>query len=639
MTEYAGYMGKLLLIDLDEGSEREYPWTDKDRELYIGGKAMASKIMYDNFTGREEPFSPENMIIIATGPVTGTFAPSSNRFDISSLSPLTGITASSNCGGDFGFYLKKAGLDGLIIRGRSDRPIWIEIQEDKVSYHEAGELWGMRTGETQAALKKKLTELHGPKGRYGMVSIGPAGENLVRYAAVISGERAAGRAGIGAVFGSKNIKAIVASGNREVKIFNKEKAMEHHKKWTAALKAHPITGSQLPRLGTAGLVSTMQMRGQLATRNFSAGRFEDFEKVSGEALAEEENKGNTGCLSCPIRCSRTVEVDGKKVKGPELETLGLFGANLCNDNLNLVCRWNHELDELGLDSISCAGTIAWAMEANERGLWDNGLKFGQVDNISRVMEDIAFRRGIGAELAEGSKRLSEKYGGKDFAIQSKGMELSAYEPRRAVGQGLGYAVSNRGGCHLNGGYLVVLEGLGLSIDQQTPKAKADLCMFMQDFMEAISLCGHCLFTSYAVFPGFLISKPNSPMSRLVNSMIPHCGWAVRMLNKFPAMAFMNLPLIPYTYELKYAVGMKMNIGRFLRIGERSYNVERAVNAKFGVSAENDKLPKRLTKVLQDPKDPKSKVPLDRMKATYYKARGWGENGLPGDRKLKGLGIK
>ncbi len=639
MTEYAGYMGKLLLIDLDEGSEREYPWTDKDRELYIGGKAMASKIMYDNFTGREEPFSPENMIIIATGPVTGTFAPSSNRFDISSLSPLTGITASSNCGGDFGFYLKKAGLDGLIIRGRSDRPIWIEIQEDKVSYHEAGELWGMRTGETQAALKKKLTELHGPKGRYGMVSIGPAGENLVRYAAVISGERAAGRAGIGAVFGSKNIKAIVASGNREVKIFNKEKAMEHHKKWTAALKAHPITGSQLPRLGTAGLVSTMQMRGQLATRNFSAGRFEDFEKVSGEALAEEENKGNTGCLSCPIRCSRTVEVDGKKVKGPELETLGLFGANLCNDNLNLVCRWNHELDELGLDSISCAGTIAWAMEANERGLWDNGLKFGQVDNISRVMEDIAFRRGIGAELAEGSKRLSEKYGGKDFAIQSKGMELSAYEPRRAVGQGLGYAVSNRGGCHLNGGYLVVLEGLGLSIDQQTPKAKADLCMFMQDFMEAISLCGHCLFTSYAVFPGFLISKPNSPVSRLVNSMIPHCGWAVRMLNKFPAMAFMNLPLIPYTYELKYAVGMKMNIGRFLRIGERSYNVERAVNAKFGVSAENDKLPKRLTKVLQDPKDPKSKVPLDRMKATYYKARGWGENGLPGDRKLKGLGIK
>ncbi|HIR86429.1 MAG TPA: aldehyde ferredoxin oxidoreductase family protein [Candidatus Limivicinus faecipullorum] len=639
MTKYSGYMGKLLMIDLSEGSEKEYPWTDRDRELYLGGKAVASKIMYDNFTGREDPFSEENLIIISTGPVTGTFAPSSNRFDISSLSPLTGISSSSNCGGDFGFYLKKAGLDALIIRGKSEKPIWIEIDDGKLSYHPAEELRGMRTGETQAVLRKKLAELHGPKGRYGMVSIGPAGENLVRYAAVISGERAAGRAGIGAVFGSKNIKAIVASGSHEIKLHDKEKSMEHHKKWTAALKAHPITGAQLPRLGTAGLVSSMQMNGQLATRNFSAGRFEDFEKVSGEALAEEENISNSGCLSCPIRCSRTVDVDGKKVKGPELETLGLMGANLANGDIKLVCRWNHELDELGMDSISCAGTIAWAMEANEKGLWDNGLKFGQVDDLSRVLEDIAFRRGIGDELAEGSKRLSDKYGGKDFAIQSKGMELSAYEPRRAVGQGLGYAVSNRGGCHLNGGYLVVLEGLGLNIDRQTPKAKADLCMFMQDFMEAISLCGHCLFTSYAVFPGFLISKANSPIPRFVNFIIPHCGWAVRMLNKLPGMAFMNMPLIPYTYELKYAVGMKMNIGRFLRIGERSYNVERAVNARFGVSAEKDKLPKRLTDVLQDPKDPHSRVPLEKMKKVYYRARGWGSDGLPSRKKLRSLGIR
>ena len=219
------------------------------------------------------------------------------------------------------------------------------------------------------------------------------------------------------------------------------------------------------------------------------------------------------------------------------------------------------------------------------------------------------------------------------------MELSAYEPRRAVGQGLGYAVSNRGGCHLNGGYLVVLEGLGLSIDQQTPKAKADFCMLMQDLMESISICGHCLFTSYAVFPGFLISKPNSPATRFVNFIIPHIGWAIRLLNKCPGIAHLNLPLIPYTYELRYAVGMKMNIGKFLKIGERSYNVERAVNARFGVSAEKDKLPKRLTNVLQDPNDPSSKVPLEQMKRIYYKARGWGENGLPDGKKLRKLGIE
>ena len=639
MTNYAGYMGRVLEIDLSCRREREYPWTDRDRELCIGGKAMASKIMYDNFTGEEDPFGPENIIVIATGPVTGTFAPSSNRFDISTLSPLTGITTSSNCGGDFGFYLKKAGIDALVIRGQSPAPVWVEINDGAVIYHDGAALWGLKTGETQAGLKKELTALHGPKGRYGMVTIGPAGENRVLYAAVTSGERAAGRGGTGAVFGSKNLKAIVASGSHEIRLHDREKAMEHHKQWTAALKAHPLTGSQLPRLGTAGLVSTMQLRGQLATRNFSAGRFAGFEKVSGEALAEEENITNTGCLSCPIRCSRTVEVEGQKVKGPELETLGLFGPNLLNDNLKLVCRWNRELDELGMDSISCAGTIAWAMEANEKGLWNNGLEFGKVEGISQLLEDIAHRRGIGDELAQGSKRLSEKYGGKDFAIQSKGMELSAYEPRRAVGQGLGYAVSNRGGCHLNGGYLVVLEGLGLSVDQQSPKAKADFCMLMQDLMESISICGHCLFTSYAVFPGFLISKPNSPATRFVNFIIPHIGWAIRLLNKCPGIACMNLPLIPYTYELRYAVGMKMNIGKFLRIGERSYNVERAVNARFGVSAEKDKLPKRLTNVLQDPNDPNSKVPLEQMKRIYYKARGWGENGLPDEKKLRKLGIE
>lgn len=639
MSKYSGYMGRVLLLDLSTGETRDYPWTDRERELYIGGKAMASKIMYDNFTGREDPLGPENMIIIATGPVTGSFAPSSNRFDISCLSPQTGISSSSNCGGDFGFYLKKAGLDAFIIKGRSEKPVWIEIVNGEISLHDAEFLRGMRVTETQDALGQELRRLHGPKGRYGMVSIGPAGENLVRYASIISGERAAGRTGTGAVLGSKNVKAVVASGSHEIKIHDREKTMEHHKKWTASLKAHPLTGSQLPRLGTAGLVSSMQINGQLATRNFAAGRFEGFEKVSGEALAQEENLGNSGCLSCPIRCSRTVMVNGRKVKGPELETLGLFGPNLLNDNLKQVCQWNHELDELGMDSISCAGTIAWAMEANEKGLWQNGLEFGKTENISQVMEDIAFRRGIGAELAEGTKRLSKKYGGKDFAMQSKGLELSAYEPRRAVGQGLGYAVSNRGGCHLNGGYLVVLEGLGLNVDPQTPKGKADLCMTMQDLMESISLCGHCLFTSYAVFPSFLISKPNSPLSRMINFMLPHLGWAVRLLNKFPWIAFMNLPLIPYTYELKYCVGMKMNIGRFLRVGERSYNIERAVNARFGVCAEKDKLPRRLTDVLQDPDDPNSKVPLVQMKRCYYKARGWGRDGLPDARKLKRLGIE
>ena len=638
MTGYSGYMGKVLLLDLSTQSVSNYIWTDIAREKYIGGKAMASKILFDNLTGEETPFGEDNLIVIATGPLTGTGAPSSNRFDISSLSPLTGITASSNCGGNFGHYLKKAGMDALIIRGRCDKPSWVEIRNGEFIFHSAEILWGMKVSETQAALEQALKAQHGKAVRCGMVTIGPAGENLVRYASVISGERAAGRAGMGAVFGSKNLKAVVAYGDAVPSIRDPEKAAAHNRRWVQAIRSHPLTGEQLPKLGTAGLVSSMQMHGLLSTRNYAKGQFEDFEAVSGEKLAEELNLSNNGCLSCPIRCSRRVPVDGKTVKGPELETLGLLGGNIENAGLEQICRWNYELDELGMDTISTAGTIAWAMEANEKGLWKNGLCFGKTEMLSQVFDDIAHRRGIGAELAEGSKRLSEKYGGKDFAIHSKGMELAAYEPRRAVGQGLGYAVANRGGCHLNGGYLVVLEGLGLNVNGQTPHGKADLCMIMQDLMESISMGGQCLFTSYGVFPDFLLRNPNGFVTRALNAVIPCLGPAVRVLNKFPEIACFKLPLLPYPYELEYVTGMKMNIGRFIRCGERSYNVERAVNAKFGVSAANDKLPKRLTDVPQDPKNPATKVPLEQMKRTYYRARGWGRDGLPSEKKLRRLGI-
>ena len=638
MSKYSGYMGKVIMLDLSTRKTEEYPWSDKERRLYIGGKAMASKIMFDNFTGSENPLGPENIIVITTGPLTGTGAPCSNRFNISTLSPQTGITTSSNCGGNFGYYLKRAGYDALIIKGKCERPTWIEIKNDEFIFHDAADIWGKKVTPTQEMLQKKMDEMRKCRVKCGMISIGPAGENLVKYSAVISGERAAGRAGTGAVFGSKNVKAIVATGNHETPIYDREKTLKHHKKWIEILRKHPLTGNQLPKMGTAGLVTSMQMRGILSSKNYNYGQFEHFEKVNGELLAEEYNVVNKGCMSCPIKCARTVKVKGEEVKGPELEVLGLLAGGILNDNLQLVCDWNNLLDELGMDTISAASTLAWAMEANEKGLWDNGLEFGKTSNVSKTFEDVAFRRGIGNELAEGSKRLSEKYGGKEFAIHSKGLELAAYEPRRAVGQGLGYAVANRGGCHLNGGYLVILEGLGLYTDSQTPHAKADLCMIMQDLMEAVSMGGQCLFTSYAVFPSFLISKPNGLITTIVNKVIPFVGWAVRLINKFPEMACFHLGLLPHTKELKYATGMNITLGQFIRAGERSYNVERAVNARFGVSADMDKLPKRLTDVPQDPNDPKTKVPLETMKKTYYNARGWDKNGLPSEKKLRRMKI-
>ena len=633
-SKYAGYMGKVILIDLSTETAAEYPWSDEQRELYLGGKIMAARILCDHLTGKEAPFSEENWVVISTGPLSGTGAPSSARFNISALSPQTGILASSNCGGSFGLYLKKAGYDAIILKGKCQGRKWLEIREDQFIFHDAQDLWGTKTGECQARLAEKVSDK-----KFGKLCIGPAGENQVLYAGIVSDERAAGRTGLGAVLGWKGLKAITAAGSKTVPVHNQEKTKAWIKKWFAYLQSHPLTGSQLPKLGTAGLVSSMQMRGLLSTKNYSAGQFEDFEKVSGERLAEEFNITNKGCLTCPIRCARTVQIDGQNVKGPELETLGLLGGNLCNNDLEKILRWNYELDELGLDTISAANTVAWAMEANETGLWNNGLHFGSVEELSSIFEDIAHRRGIGAELAEGSKRLSEKYGGKEFAMHSKGLELAAYEPRRAVGQGLGYAVSNRGGCHLNGGYLVILEGLGLYVDTQTPKAKADFTMLFQDLMETISASGQCLFTSYAFFPGFLLTKPNGAITKTVNAVATHIGWAVRFMNKCPRALALHLPVFHHTKMIQLALGMKMDFGRYIAIGERGYTMERLINTRFGITEANDKLPKRLTSVPQDPKNPKTKVPLEKMKKTYYAARGWDHNGIPTEKTLRRLKIK
>ena len=637
-SKYGGYMGRVLQINLSTGDVTDYPWTDKDRELYIGGKTMAAKILYDTLTGRENAYSEENPLIISTGPLTGTGAPSSSRFNISSLSPQTGFISSSNCGGTFGYHLKRAGIDALIITGRREERTWIEIDNGSVTFHNADDLWGTRVTECQRLLAEKMSSKRGCDIKFGKLCIGPAGENLVRYSAVISDERAAGRTGMGAVLGWKNVKAIAVCGNHDIPVHDLSATKKWCQKWFRYLRNHPLTGNQLPRMGTAGLVSSMQMRGLLATKNYIEGRFEHFHKVNGETLAEEYNIVNKGCLSCPIKCARTVTVEGEDVKGPELETLGLLGGGILNKDLYHILKWNKELDDLGLDTISASNTLAYAMEANERGLWNNGLKFGDIEGISKIWDDIAYRRGIGNELAEGSKRLSEKYGGKEFAMQSKGLELAAYEPRRAVGQGLGYAVSNRGGCHLNGGYLVILEGLGLNIDAQTPHAKADFTMMFQDLMEMISATGQCLFTSYAFFPGFLITRPNGAITSAANKLLPHLGWAIRLMNKFPQALAFHLPVFHHTKMMQKAVGMPMTFGKYLQTGERGFNLERAVNVRFGVSAAKDSLPKRLTDVPQDPNDPRTRVPLEQMKKIYYQARGWDKSGIPTCRTLKKLKI-
>lgn len=630
-TKYGGYMGKVIKINLTTRVVNEYLWTDKDREMYIGGKIMAAKILYDNIKPTVEPFSDENMVVITTGPFSGTGVPSSSRFNISTVSPLTGLITSSNCGGNFGMMLKKAGYDALVITGKSKDKVWIEIIEENIKFHNADYLWGLDTAKTQESLPI----------RHGKLVIGPAGENMVKYAGVFSQERTAGRGGIGAVMGFKNLKAVTSIGTKKPFIHNPEKTKELNKKWIMNLKKNSLTGKRLPKLGTAGLVKIMQEKHILATRNFKYGQYDDYDMVSGEELAEKHLIKNIGCVTCPIQCGRKVEVDGKRVKGPELETIGLFGPNIENNDLELIMKWNLELDELGMDTISTSGTIAFAMELNEKGLWDNGLEFGKVDNLLQIFKDIAYRRGIGDLLAEGSRFLAEKFGGEEFAIHSKGMELSAYEPRGAVGQGLGYAVSNRGGCHLNAGYLVLIEALSISMDPYTTRSKAELTIMFQNIMEATSAAGNCIFTLFTMIPSAVVDKHDSVFANMANKTLtmPFVGAVVNGINRANANRLpINISSLPQTKALHHITGMKMDLGRFKAIGERGFNIERLFNIKRGLTREDDSLPKRLTEELQDLNNPKSKVPLEELKDKFYKSRGWGNDGVPLEKTLRRLKI-
>lgn len=627
MKPYDGYMGKVLFVDLTNRTHSLYPWTDKDRRRTLGGKVMAADILLRHIQFGMQAFDEDNWIVVSTGPLTGCGCPNSSRFNISTISPLTGILTSSNCGGDFGLWLKRAGYDAVIFTGKCKSPTKVHITQNDVTFEDASDLWGLTTSETQAKLPKRM----------GKLVIGPAGEHKVLYACVFSDERTAGRGGVGAVFGDKNLKAVTAFGALLPEVRNREKLQKINKKWVHTLKTHPLTGRQLPKLGTAGLIAPMQAHKILATKNFGAGRFDGFEKISGEELAEHHLVRNAACTTCAIRCARMVKVDDKVVKGPELEILGLLGANILNDDIEKIIRWNYVLDELGMDTISAAGTVAFAMELKEKGVHDFGLEFGKTDNIEEMFRKIALREGDGNILADGSRKMSERYGGKEYAIQAKGMELAAYEPRHAVGHGLGYATANRGGCHLNAGYMVVAEGLGLDMDSLTHHGKAALAIMFQNLMEGVSAGGSCLFTSYAVFPGFLIDKPNWPVTKIIVGAFPYVGPVVNLLSHFTKAPMINIPLLPESYAIKYATGIPSTMAAMLTWGAYGYNTERIANIILGQKADADQLPKRLTDEQQDPNDPRTKVPLEKMKKVYNRARGW-KNGVPTYHRLKSLGI-
>ncbi len=634
---YGGYMGKCLEVDLTSGAVKTFTIPQETLELYIGNKGLGARLLYDRLAPGTDALSPDNVIIVTSAPLTGTGMPSSNRTNITTKSPATGTILNTNSGGHFSVNLKKAGYDVLVINGKAPRPSLLKVTDEGVSIDSAEDLWGLDTEATQEKL---------PKGMGNLV-IGPAGENLVKFACVMSQERCHGRAGIGAVFGSKNLKAVIAGGNRKPPIADEVKAKEVQKKWREVLKAHPSTGQELPAYGTAVFISRCNEANALPTKNFSSGYYEFGDDISGEALAEKYLVKNKGCYGCPIACGRQVEVNGKKVKGPEYETLGMFGSNILNHDLARINEWNYVCDMLGMDTISAASTLAFMMELGEKGMVSTDLAFGKTDNITQHLEDMAHRRGIGDEMAEGTRSLAAKYGGMDFAMQSKGLELAAYEPRGCVGHGLGYAVSNRGGCHLAGGYMVYMEANGpITVNPTTATGKAGLAILLQTTLEAVSNLGCCNFTVFTMLEPHLLAA-NAKYDWLAKALSAGFLYSGDIIGAALRLApGWSMPVKPPLFGMfpqinahEAVSGQKFTLGKFLELGGRAWNMDHLFNVREGFTSADDTLPDRLTKEVQRMEDPTSVVPLEKMKKRYYLLRGLDTNGVATANTLKKFKIE
>lgn len=632
-SKYMGYMGKMLEIDLTTGRVGEYPVSDSDRELFLGGRFLSTKILWDELKPGTDPLSPENVLVVMTSPLTGTNGPCTSRYDISARSPLTGAIGHSNSGGDFGINLKRAGWDGIVVRGKAKKPVYLEIEDDKVSIKSAVKIWGKDTQASQKAIM-------GKGGKGGTMAIGPAGEHLVKFAAVVSQERCHGRTGMGAVMGSKNLKGMVARGTRAVTVNDQKNFKETIKKWTKLLQGHPATGDMAPRLGTAFSVMPLNMGNGLPTKNFTVGNFDKAYNISGERLADEFMEKNFGCVTCPIRCGRVVKIKGHEVKGPEYEILALMGSNLLNDDLQKIIDWNYEIDLLGMDTISTGAILGFAAELNERGMWKNGLVFGKKETFGKVLKDIAYRRGIGKDLAEGVRFLAKKYGGEDFAPHVKGLEIAAYEPRATVGQALGYATASRGACHLDAGYGVYMEVTGpILMNQFKYRGKPAWTILLQNLMAVIGAGGNCLFTGWTFVPGPAYKLPGKAvLSRVINGIMSNIGWLIAATLKTPPWLLkIHIPfMLPHSKALTQATGMNIHFGDWARIGDRGYNMEKLFNLREGIGKDQDRLAKKFTDTPLLPGNKKSVVRMDKMLPKYYKLRGWDSDGVPTRRKLKKL---
>ncbi|MDH3228360.1 MAG: aldehyde ferredoxin oxidoreductase family protein [Alphaproteobacteria bacterium] len=607
-----GWQKNILRVNLTTGTAESEPLNMDWAHDYLGERGLATKYLYEEMDPTADPMGPENILIFATGPLTGTMASTSGRYAVVTKGPLTNAIACSNSGGKFGAELKYAGYDLLIVEGRSPKPVYLHIVDDAVEILPADEIWGGTVWHTEEHLKAKHQN-----PLLKVASIGVAGERGVRYACIVNDlHRAAGRSGVGAVMGSKNLKAVAVHGTRGVTVKDPKAFMQAVRE-THAMLADNTGRKGLTELGTNDMIDSMQAFGGLPTENFHKVQFDGVDRINPGAMTATGRDGhrnlvtNKACFGCTIACGRIARINKTHFTivnkpeyrhasgGLEYETAYAFGPLLCIDDIDALTYAGFMSNEHGYDPISFGGTLAAAMELYEMGVITKDdtdgieLKFGNAEALTIMAEKTGKYEGFGEILGLGSKRLCEKYGHPEIAMHVKGQEFAGYDSRALQGMGLGFVTSNRGACHLK--HDVFAEDM----EDQTGKGKAKPCKDSQDKVAMIDSTGLCLFTT--------------------------CAWDVPEFQKQIAAA---------------CEGDDWTEERLIEIGERVWNVERMYNLKAGFTAADDTLPKRLLEVPAPSGTAKGKVSeLPQMLPEYYEYRGWTKDGEPTTQTLQRLGLK
>ena len=619
-----GTTAKVLRVDLSSKTWEIETLSETFYRQYPGGKALAGYILLNELPAGTEPFSPDNILVIANGLLTGAPVSTATRYTVSALSPLTGAYGESEAGGFWGPELKMAGYEAIVIKGKSPAPVYLWIQDDEVEIRPADHLWGRVTAEVEETIRTELDDK-----RVRVLQIGPAGENLVRYAGITNDLRHFnGRNGMGAVMGSKNLRAVAVRGKQRYQTlaYDPKALMTLGRTLAKRVPNNPQSWS-LQNAGTPGIVEPLNASGILPTRNFRQGAFEGVDRVKWEVYESELLTARRSCYACAVRCKREVAVDGETslYGGPEYETVGAFGPNCAVDDLQAIAKANEMCNAYMLDSISTGATIAFAMECFEHGLIDLedtgglDLRFGNAEAMLEMIERIATRQGLGDLLAEGVLRAAQKIGGDAhyFAMHVKGQELPMHDPRGKFNVGIGYAISEIGADHL-----VVAHDTMLANPESIPFKNA-APLGITESQPARSL-NHEKMSQF-----YVLEKVTS-----LEKVIGYCffGPAPRSYIQFDEVMD----------SINAATGWEMDLDEALEIGERATNLARVFNAREGFTRQDDVLPERLYEGLENGALKGEKMPreeFDQALTALYQLKGWDpETGMPTRARLETLSL-